>query len=164
MIGRQTIRYNQISKQVVFNWCLFGTDVFCTTQCGAIYAWSSPRFVIESWMSFLAPNTSVSIPSLENIVANWNSVNEWYWNDKDKGTNRNGANKGKGSPYSITECRIPELIQVSDSQPAGDVSHKPGCHYFPPGPWLPSRPLRGLLPVSLLGEWRHDGCMGEQFA
>ena len=32
----------------------------------------------------------------------------------------------KGSPYSITERRVPELIPVLDSQPAGDVSHKPG--------------------------------------
>ena len=36
----------------------------------------------------------------------------------------------KGSPYSITERRVPELIPVFGSQPAGDVSHKPGCHYF----------------------------------
>jgi len=46
------------------------------------------------------------------------------------------------------------------SQPASDVSHKPGgtgCHYFPPGLQLPSQPLRGLLPVSLLGEQRRDG-------
>jgi len=34
--------------------------------------------------------------------------------------------KGKDSPYSITERRIPELIPVLGSQPAGDVSHKPG--------------------------------------
>jgi len=34
--------------------------------------------------------------------------------------------KGKGSPYSITERRVPELIPVLVSQPAGDVSHKPG--------------------------------------
>jgi len=33
--------------------------------------------------------------------------------------------KGKGSPYSITE-RIPGLIPILGSQPAGDVSHKPG--------------------------------------
>ena len=26
----------------------------------------------------------------------------------------------KGSPYSITECRVPELIPVLGSQPAGD--------------------------------------------
>ena len=37
-----------------------------------------------------------------------------------------------------------------------------GCHYFPPGLQLPSQPLRGLVPISLLGEQRHDGC--EQFA
>jgi len=34
--------------------------------------------------------------------------------------------KGKGSPCSITERRVPELIAVLGSQPAGDVSHKPG--------------------------------------
>jgi len=32
----------------------------------------------------------------------------------------------KGSPYSITERRVPELIPVLGSQSAGDVSHKPG--------------------------------------
>ena len=37
-----------------------------------------------------------------------------------------------------------------------------GCHYFPPGPQLPSQPLKGLLPISLLGEQRHCGC--EQFS
>ena len=34
--------------------------------------------------------------------------------------------KGKGSPYSITERRVLELIPVLGSQPTGDVSHKPG--------------------------------------
>jgi len=34
--------------------------------------------------------------------------------------------KGKASPYSITERRVPELIPVLGSQPAGAVSHKPG--------------------------------------
>ena len=33
--------------------------------------------------------------------------------------------KGKGSPYSIIERRVPELIPVLGSQPAGDVNHKP---------------------------------------
>jgi len=37
-----------------------------------------------------------------------------------------GIKKGKGSPYSITERRVPELIPVLGSQPAGDASHKPG--------------------------------------
>jgi len=34
--------------------------------------------------------------------------------------------KGKGSPYSIIERMVPELIPVLGSQPAGDMSHKPG--------------------------------------
>jgi len=74
------------------------------------------------------------------------------------------ALKDKGSPYSITERRVPELIPVLDSQPAGGVNHKPavGCHYFPLDLQLPSQPFRGLLPILLLGEQRHDGC--EQFA
>ena len=44
--------------------------------------------------------------------------------------------KGKGSSYSITERRVPELIPVLDSQPAGDVSHKPGGRL----PLLSARP------------------------
>ena len=42
------------------------------------------------------------------------------------------------------------------------INQAVGCHYFPPGPQLLSQPLSGLLPVSVLGEQRHDGC--EQFA
>ena len=33
--------------------------------------------------------------------------------------------KGKGSPYSTAECRVPELIPVLGSQSACEVSHKP---------------------------------------
>jgi len=35
------------------------------------------------------------------------------------------SKKGKYSPYAITERRVPELIPVLGSQPAGDVNHKP---------------------------------------
>jgi len=38
----------------------------------------------------------------------------------------NGQRVVKGSPYSIIERRVPQLIPVLGSQPAGDVSHKPG--------------------------------------
>jgi len=37
-----------------------------------------------------------------------------------------GLKKDKGSPYSVTEHRVPELIPVLGSQPAGDVNDKPG--------------------------------------
>ena len=66
----------------------------------------------------------------------------------------------KGSPYSTAERRVLELIPVLGSQPAGDVSHKPGGRL----PLLSARPaenpqpLTGLLPILLLGEQRHDGC------
>jgi len=44
--------------------------------------------------------------------------------------------KGKGSPYSISEHRVPELIPVLGSQSAGDVSHKPSGRL----PLLSARP------------------------
>jgi len=73
--------------------------------------------------------------------------------------------KGKGSPYLITERRVLELIPVLGSQPAyvtSVINPAVGCHYFPPGLQLPPQPLRGLLPILLLGEQRHNGC--KQFA
>jgi len=44
--------------------------------------------------------------------------------------------KGEGSTYSTAEHRVPELIPVFDSQPAGNVSHKPGGRL----PLLSARP------------------------
>ena len=72
--------------------------------------------------------------------------------------------KGKGRPYSITERRIPELIPVLGSQPAGDVSHKPGGRLtlLFARPAITLETLKGLLPILLLGEQRHNGC--EQLA
>ena len=69
-----------------------------------------------------------------------------------------------GSPYSITERRVPKLIPVLGSQPAGDVSHKPGGRLLllSARPAVTPQPLRGLLPILLLGKQRHNGC--EQFA
>ena len=46
------------------------------------------------------------------------------------------SQKGKGSPYSIIERRVPELIPVLGSQPAGDMSHKLGGRL----PLLSARP------------------------
>jgi len=43
----------------------------------------------------------------------------------------------KGNPYSIAERRVPELIPVLGSQPADDVSHKPGGRL----PLLSTRPV-----------------------
>ena len=57
--------------------------------------------------------------------------------------NKSCGKKGKGSPYSITERRVPELIPVLGSQPAGDVSHKPGGRL----PLLSARPA--VTPANL---------------
>ena len=63
---------------------------------------------------------------------------------------------GKGTLYSIAKHRVPELIPILGSKPAGDVSHKPGGRL----PLLFARPAvapaRGLLPILLLAEQRHD--------
>ena len=67
----------------------------------------------------------------------------WMWN-LDRGLSPTSGTKvpsgvikeGKGSHYSITERRVPELIPVLCSQPAGDVSHKPGGRL----PLLSARP------------------------
>jgi len=56
--------------------------------------------------------------------------------NEEKGGRRWLCKRGKGSPYSITERRVPELIPVLGSQPAGDVSHKPGGRL----PLLSARP------------------------
>ena len=62
----------------------------------------------------------------------------------------------KGSPCSITERWVPELISVLGIQPAGNVSHKPGGRL----PLLPARPA--VTPATLkraatnLAAWRTE--------
>jgi len=51
--------------------------------------------------------------------------------------------KGIRSPYSTAERRVPELIPVLGSQPACDVSHKPGSRL----PLLSDRPA--VTPTTL---------------
>jgi len=53
--------------------------------------------------------------------------------------------KSKGRPYSITQRRVPELIPVPGSQPAGDVSHKPGGRL----PLLSARPAVTLATLKM---------------
>ena len=51
--------------------------------------------------------------------------------------------KDNGSPHSITERRVPELILVLGSQPAGVVNHKPDGRL----PLLSARPA--VTPATL---------------
>ena len=62
----------------------------------------------------------------------------------------------KDSQYSITEHRVPELIPVLGSQPAGDVSHKPGGR-------LPLLFARPAVTLAILYQFRclvNRGMMG----
>jgi len=56
---------------------------------------------------------------------------------------RERKKKRKDSPYPITQRRVPGLIPVFGSQPAGDVSHKPGGRL----PLLAARPA--VTPATL---------------
>jgi len=56
--------------------------------------------------------------------------------------------KGKGSPYSITERRVPELIPVLGSQPGGDMNHKDISHK--PGGRLPLLSARPTVTLATL--------------
>ena len=58
----------------------------------------------------------------------------------------------KGSSYSITERRVPELIPVLGSQSVGDVSHKPGGRL----PLLSARPA--VTPATLKRAVLEEGC------
>ena len=97
-----------------------------------------------------------AVPCVPRHFNHWASPRSAESADVDK--------KGKGSPYSITERRVPELIPVLGSQPAGDVNHIPDGRLplLSARPAVTPQPLRGLLPILLLGEQRDDGC--EQFA
>ena len=66
----------------------------------------------------------------------------------------------------VVHTRLPSIgfrswfrfLAVSQDWLTWVINPPVGCHYFPPGRQLPSQPLTGLLPVSLLGE--HRGTMG----
>jgi len=68
---------------------------------------------------------AVSIYRKRTLVLTTRQLDLWGRGKRKKRKNER-ENEGKGSPYSITERRVPELILVLCSQPAGDVSHKAG--------------------------------------
>jgi len=66
--------------------------------------------------------------------------------------------KGKGGPYSTADRRVSELIPVLGRQPAGG-GRLPSLFARPA---ITLTTLKRVLPISLLGEQKHDRC--EQFA
>jgi len=99
------------------------------------------------------------LKSFRVVVQNWQNCLHIFWTCSV--LLRDAILKSKGSSYSITERSWSRFLAVS-LQVTWNITPAVGCHYFPPGPQLPPQPFRGLLPISLLGEQRHNGC--EQFA
>ena len=129
-----------------------------SSECHANYKVSiADRFCPQNWLPWQRP-----VRDRKKITSDRSSTPKFYQScifREDR-----SRSKGKGSRYSITESRIPELIPVLGSQPAGDVSHRPGGRLplLSARPAVTPQPLRGLLPILLLGEQRHNGC--KQFA
>ena len=105
---------------------LNGTDFFKTTEVSCGFSAKS-----RSW-----PSTCQTGLIPLKTVAQWPCI--------------------KGSPYSIAERRVSELIPVLGSQPAGDVSHKPGGRL----PLLSAKPAVTLATLKKAatnyGAWRTE--------
>ena len=67
--------------------------------------------------------------------------------------------KGKGSPYSISVgfWSWSRFLAVS-LQVTWVTNPAVGCHYFPPGPQLPSQPLRLMWTACLQTTRQHCSC------
>ena len=86
----------------------------CKNLSGGVLAWSSVWSEVQTciWPSWChCHSLSLALVKSRFVLPFWYKLT-WV--------------KGKGSPYSITERRVPELIPVLGSLPADDVSHKPG--------------------------------------
>ena len=66
-----------------------------------------------------------------------------HWPCRSEEWKASTRSRKKGSPYSITDRRVTELIPLLGSQPAGDVSHKPDDRL----PLLSARPA--VTPTTL---------------
>jgi len=86
------------------------------------------------------PTTQPTRPTIRPLH---NIVHPHHSTDRIDDCTEPAAKKGKGSPYSTAERRVTELIPVLGSQPANDVSHKPGGRL----PLLSARPT--VTPATL---------------
>ena len=101
--------------------------------CRSPYLWYLPWFLVSSWCAAGLLLSAVPAGDIDRQrrlmgaapqhgtqqqIALSSKCEQWHVDGWRK--------KGKVSPYSIAEHRVPELIPVLGSQPAGEVSHKPG--------------------------------------
>jgi len=128
-----------------------------------VYASKLGRLVLSTWIPKAAVHAEVR-------VGYWCSVqsSSWAVNNPFKSLLlSNNATVLK--KVKVAHNRLPSIGFRSWSrflavslQVTWIINPAVGCHYFPPDLQSPSQPLRGLLPISLLGEQRHDWC--EHFA
>jgi len=81
------------------------------------------------------------------------------------GETRTSVCKSEVKKVKVANTRLPSVgfrswsrLSAVSLQVTWVINLAVGCHYFPLGLQLPPQPLRKLLPISLLGEQRHDGC------
>jgi len=84
---------------------------------------------ILSHVFTVSPDTEIKAPDFASITCRmWirERILDGAFNRIERLLHKPPVKRGKGSPFSITERRVPELIPIVCSRPAGDVSHKPG--------------------------------------
>ena len=95
------------------------------------------------YLYLLAELLELLVPALELFQEEATLLGlEVNW-PKNTGSTVGSAKDVKSYPYAIAERRVPELIPVLGSQPAGDVSHKCGGRL----PLLSTRPA--VTPLTL---------------
>jgi len=134
-------------------------------HCSCGYSLHCPMTVVHFHFIYVASSSYCCPHVYLSVCVNAFLWDRWHRDGQSVTVSQNMLPLDKGSPYSVAENRVPELIPVFFAvslQVTWVINPAVGCHYLPPGLQLPSQPLRGLLPISLLGEQRHD--RSEQFA
>jgi len=129
-------------------------------------------FTLEYWQHVLYPLPDFGL--LPHPSLSWQVSQCICDNLRTKSGQSWGATAPISSPphkgkVKVARTRLPRVVFRSwtqylavSLQETWAINRAVGCHYLPPGPQLPLQLSRGLLPVSHLGEQRHDGC--KQFA
>ena len=120
-------------------WCCLHC-IWCRVYVTVRYPFVSPSACLSRHSSVDLCCQQIPIGSCRHLHCSLGShyVESWgtRLNTDLSGTAVLWCKKSNGSPYSITERRVPELIPVLGSQPTGDMSHKPGGRL----PLLSTRP------------------------
>jgi len=133
-IGKTNLDFTE-ARDTEWQWHQLGHMHVCTSLQTDNHASTPPLTqFFTGWMPFLPPNQQRQ--STEGKLLTEKSIFKSHIHTS-VAINRPIHKKGKGSPHSITERRVPEPISVLGNQPAGDASHKPGSTL----PLLSARPV-----------------------